>query len=169
MRTFFLSILFFSLALSNQAKAQVLLTLSPTPQVATVDTILTIQSRFPTVIQIYEGEPGWEANIVRNGNIVNLDVVGFDILTLFPDVFTYQVNLGQFAAGSYELRLRFRGTPIIPGVPATVYPGVIARVNFNVGPGPTFVTQVPALTPGTIAALALLILALGAFAARVRH
>ncbi len=140
---------------------------NPTPLVSSSETILTIKSGWRERLTIGPGDPGYAANIVVNGNIVNLDVVG-DGQIFFPDIFTHVVNLGQFQPGSYQLRLRYRDLPTELGVPGFLNPGVAATSNFTVEPGPALVTQVPALTSTSSIILSLLVLSLGMLSIRQR-
>jgi hypothetical protein len=141
---------------------------SPTPQISTTATILTIRSGWRERIKIFPGDPGFDANIIVNGNIVNLDVVGGNGVIFFPDIFTHVVRLGQFAPGTYQLRLRYRSLPTEPGVPGLLNPNIAATSNFTVEQGPVLATQVPTLSSGTSILLSLLVLGCGVFAVRRR-
>ncbi len=153
----------------NPVNAALVFSFSPTPLIATTDTVLTIKSGWRERIQIFpSSDPGFNANVVVNGNVVNLDVVGGNGQIVFPDIFTHVVNLGQFAPGSYQLRLRYRDQPTMPGIAGFVNPGVAATANFTVEQGSVLATQVPALTSSASMLLSLLVLGMGAFAVRRR-
>jgi hypothetical protein len=159
----------FFVGIFNPAFAAATFNFSPSPLISTADTILTIRSGWRETIQIFpSSDPGFNANIVVNGNIVNLDVVGGNGVIFFPDIFTHVVNLGQFAPGTYQLRLRYRDLPTQPGVPGFLNPGVRETANFTVEPGPQLVVQVPALMSSTSILLSLLVLGIGVFAVRRR-
>jgi hypothetical protein len=170
MKTLILRIAFVLLAiLSSTAIATPILSLSPTPLTATTDTVLTIRSGWRELIQIFPSDGGgYNANIVIDGNIINLDVVGGDGIFFFPDVFTHAVNLGQLQAGAYQLKLRFRDTPLQIGVPGQLNPRVRGTANFIVEPSPVLVTQVPGLTSAASILLSLLALSLGMISMRRR-
>lgn len=143
------------------------LSFSPAPLTSSTNTVLTIESGWQELIQIFpSSDGGFNVNVVTNGNIVNLDVVGADGIFFFPDRFTHIVSLGQLQPGSYQLRLRFRDTPTQVGVPGVLNPRIRATANFIVEPGPILVTQVPTLSSGASILLTLLVLGLGMFAAR---
>jgi hypothetical protein len=153
--------------INSLATAAPTFSFSPTPLIATKDTVLTITSGWRERIQIFPGG-GFAANVVVSGNVVNLDVVGGNGIIFFPDIFTHVVNLGQYSPGTYQLRLRYRDQPTEPGVPGFVNPGVAATSSFTVEPGPTLATQVPTLTSSASILLSLLVLSLGMFAMRRR-
>jgi hypothetical protein len=149
----------------NIANAALVFSFSPTPLISTADAVLTIRSGWQERIQIFPGG-GYAANIVVSGNIVNLDVVGGGGIFVLPGISTHTVNLGQLAAGAYQLRLRYRDEPPQLGVFGQVYPGVAGRIDFTVEPGPALVTQIPGLTSNSSILLSLLVLAIGGFAIR---
>ncbi len=151
--------------LLNPVNAALVFSFSPTPLIATTDTVLTIKSGWRERIQIFPGG-GFAANVVVNGNVVNLDVVGGNGQIVFPDIFTHVVNLGQFTPGTYQLRLRYRSLPTEPGVPGLLNPNIAATLNFTVEPGPVLATQVPGLTSGSSILLSLLVLGLGMLSMR---
>jgi hypothetical protein len=158
-----------SVFIFNPASAALVFTFNPEPLTATTDTVLTIKSGWRERIQIFpSSDPGFNANIVVNGNIVNLDVVGGNGQIFFPDIFTHVITLGNFPPGNYQLRLRYRDQPTQVGFAGFLNPGVAATANFTVKPGPMLVTQVPALATSSSTILSLLILGLGVFAVRRR-
>jgi hypothetical protein len=152
----------------NPVAAAPVFSFSPTPLTSTADTVLTIKSGWRERITIGPGDPGYAANVVVNGNIVNLDVVGGNGQIFFPDIFTHVVNLGKFSPGAHQLRLRFRDLPTELGIPGFLNPGVAATANFIVEPGPVLVTQVPAMAASGSIMLSLMVLGLGMFAVQRR-
>lgn len=165
-----LNALLLTSSISVAANAAVNISVVNAPLNSNSDIVVSINTTYPDFVQIGL-LPGYQANTVIVGSVVNLDVNGFDLLTgFYAGSLTSQANLGRLAVGTYQLNLRYRD-PGVPGVsPPFIYPAIRASTIITVssGSGSNLVTQVPTLTSSATIMLSLFALGLGVFSMRRR-